>query len=71
MPEGIDVPMCFYSSLCKLMGSQVLGDGNGMRFFMCENYEYDPLKRYGRDRAKVPPQQMLSDFVTLRFGYDF
>ena len=35
------------------MQSEVLGDDYGMRFFMCENYEYDPPKRYGKDRAKV------------------
>ena len=29
------------------------GDDFGMMFFMCENYEYDPPKHYGNDRAKV------------------
>ena len=29
------------------------GDDFGKRFFMCENYEYDPPKHYGKDRAKV------------------
>ena len=29
---------------------------------MCENYEYDPPKRYGKDRAKVARQQMLFFF---------
>ena len=53
IPEEIDVPICFCGSLCKLMKSDVLGDDYGMRFFMCENYEYDPPKRYGKDRAKV------------------
>jgi len=28
---------------------------------MCENYEYDPPKRYGKDRAKSPPP--LCDFI--------
>ena len=45
--------MCFCGSLCKLMKSRVLGDDFGMRFFMCENFEYDPPKRYSKDRAKV------------------
>ena len=45
--------MCFCGSLCKLMESKVLGDDYDMRFFMCENYEYDPPKRYSKDRAKV------------------
>ena len=35
------------------MKSDVLDDDYGIRFFMCENYEYDPPKRYGKDRAKV------------------
>ena len=47
--------MCFCSSLCKLMESKVWGDDYGMRFFMCDNYEYDPPKRYGKDKQKVPP----------------
>ena len=53
VPEGIDVTMCFCGSLCKFMQSEVLGDDYGMKFFMCENYEYNPPKRYGKDRAKV------------------
>ena len=48
--------MCFCSSLCKLMESKVLGDDFGRRFFMCENYEYDPPKHYGKDKAKVSPR---------------
>jgi len=52
VPEGIETPMCFCGSLCKLMKSRVLGDDFGKRFFMCENFEYDPPKRYGKDRAK-------------------
>ena len=48
--EGIKVPMYFCGSLCKLMESKVLGDDYSMRFFMCENYEYDPPKQYGKRR---------------------
>ena len=62
IPEGIDVPMCFCGSLCKFMQSEVLGDDYDMRFFMCENYEYDPPKRYGKDRAEVAGQQTLFFF---------
>ena len=36
------------------MKSRVLGDDFGMRFFMCDNFEYDPPKCYGKNRAKVP-----------------
>ena len=46
------------------MQSEILRDDYGMRFFMCENYEYDPPKRYGKDRAKVAGQQTLFLFVT-------
>ena len=53
VPQGVQVPMCFCGSLCKLMKSRVFGDDFGMRFFMCENYEYDPPKHYGNDRANV------------------
>ena len=48
--------MCFCGSFCKLMESKVLGDDFGRRFFMCENYEYDTPKRYGKDKAKVSPR---------------
>ena len=46
------------------MQSEVLGYDYGMRFFMCENYEYDPPKYYGKDRVKVIGQQTLFLFVT-------
>ena len=46
------------------MQSEVLEDDYGMRFFMCENYEYDPTKRYDKDRVKVAGQHMLFFFVT-------
>ena len=60
--------MCFCGSLCKLMKSRVLGDVFGMRFFMCENYEYDLPKHYGKDRAKV--LKTLSEFATFGSGND-
>ena len=56
VPQKVQVPMCFCGSLCKLMESKVLGDDFGRRFFMCENYEFDPPKRYGKDKAKVSPR---------------
>ena len=37
------------------MESKFLGDDFSMRFFMCDNYEYDPPKCYGKDKQKVPP----------------
>ncbi|XP_039773870.1 uncharacterized protein LOC120641715 isoform X1 [Panicum virgatum] len=61
VPQGVQVPMCFCGSLCKLMESKVLGDDFGRRFFICENYEYDPPKCYGKDKAKSPPP--LCDFI--------
>ncbi|CAN6272755.1 unnamed protein product [Urochloa humidicola] len=52
VPEGVHVPMCFCGDLCKLMKSKVLGVYYGMRFFMCDNFEYDPPKLSGRMRPK-------------------
>ena len=43
VPQRIQVPMC------KLMESNYYG----MRFFMCDNYEYDPPRRNGKDKPKV------------------
>ncbi|CAN6359045.1 unnamed protein product [Urochloa humidicola] len=60
VPEGVHVPMCFCGDLCKLMKSKVLGVYYGMRFFMCDNFEYDPPKVSGRMRPKTPPP--LCDF---------
>ena len=56
VPQGVQVPMSFCGSLCKLMESKVLGDDFGKRFFMCDNYEYDLPKRYGKDKPNVPPR---------------
>jgi len=53
VPEGVHVPMCFCGDLCKLVQSKILGDCYGMRFFMCDNFEYDPPKVSGSMRAKV------------------
>ena len=58
VPQGVQVPMCFCGSLCKLKESKVLGDDFGRRFFICENYEYDPPKSYGKDKAKVSPRTL-------------
>ena len=62
--------MCFCGLLCKFMKSEVLGDDYGMRFFMCENYEFDPPKRYGRDRLRYHLNRLclcyaLFDFVMI------
>ena len=51
------------------MKLRVLGDDFGKRFFMCENYEYDPPKHYGKDRARY--YKTLSEFVTFRSSNDF
>ena len=56
VPQRVQVPMCFCGSLCKLMGSKVLGDDFNMRLFMCDNYEYDLPKRYSKDKPKVQPR---------------
>ena len=34
------------------MESKVSGDDYDMRFFMCDNYEYDPPKCYGRTNRR-------------------
>ncbi|CAN6277843.1 unnamed protein product [Urochloa humidicola] len=53
--------MCFCGDLCKLVRCKVLGVYYGMRFFMCDNYEYDPHKIFSSVRAKSPPP--LCDFM--------
>jgi hypothetical protein len=42
VPKWIHTPMCYCSDNCKLVKCNVL-ECYGMRFFMCENYEHDPL----------------------------
>ncbi|CAO2179729.1 unnamed protein product [Urochloa humidicola] len=44
--------MCFCGDLCKPMKYEVLGVYYGMRFFMCDNFEYDPPKLSGNMRPK-------------------
>ncbi|CAO1947656.1 unnamed protein product [Urochloa humidicola] len=44
--------MCFCGDLCKLMQSKVLGVYYAMRFFMCDNFEFDPPKLSGNMRPK-------------------
>ena len=69
VPEGMQVPMCFCGSLCKLMESHVLGDDYGMRFFMCDNYEYDPPRRYGNNRPKVVHHTILLEHLWDLLSY--
>jgi hypothetical protein len=56
------------------MESKVLGDDFGMRFFMCENYEYNPPKRHNKDRPKVLHETLwfpLMDLtLTSNLGWD-
>ena len=51
--------MCFCGSLCKFMESHVLGDDYDMRFFMCDNYVYDPPRRYSNNRPRVVHHTIL------------
>src|SRR6185295_11537444 len=67
VPKGINVPICFCGSLCKFMKSEVLGDDYGMRFFMCENYEFDPPKRYGRDRLRYHLNRLCLCYAPFDF----
>ena len=69
VPQGVQVPMCFCGSLCKLMKSRVLGDDFGMRFFMCENYEYDPPSITARIEQRY--YKIISEFATFGSGNDF
>ena len=53
VPKGIHTPMCYCDENCKLVKCQVLGYAYGMRFFMCSDYEHDPMKPFGNVRPKV------------------
>ncbi|CAN6338737.1 unnamed protein product [Urochloa humidicola] len=62
VPEGVHVPMCFCGDLCKLVQSKVLGVYYGMRFFMCDNFDYDPPKLHGSMRPKwLDTEQSAAD----------
>jgi hypothetical protein len=45
--------MCYCGDNCKLVKSNVHGYCYRMRFFMCENYEHDPLPPCRNVRPKV------------------
>ena len=53
VPKGMHIPMCFCGDSCKLVQCRVLGYRYDMRFFMCDNYEYDPIRPYGNVRPNV------------------
>jgi hypothetical protein len=53
VPKGIHTPMCYCGDNCKFMKCNVLGYYYGMRFFMCVNYEHDPLPPCRNVRTKV------------------
>ena len=51
------------------MESPVLGDDYGMRFFMCDNYVYDPPRRYGNNRPKVVHHTILLEHLWVLLSY--
>jgi hypothetical protein len=53
VPKGIHTPMSYRGDNCKLVKCNVLGYRYEMRFFMCENYEHDPLPPCRNVRPKV------------------
>ena len=53
------------------MESKVLGDDFGMRFFMCDNYTYDPLKRCDNDRHKVLHETLWFALINLIWTCNF
>jgi hypothetical protein len=53
VPKGIHTLMCYCGDNCKLVKCNVLRNRYGMRFFMCENYEHDPLLPCRNVRPKV------------------
>jgi hypothetical protein len=53
VPKGTHTPMCYCGDDCKLVKCNVLGYRYGVRFFMCENYEHDPLPPCRNVRPKV------------------
>jgi hypothetical protein len=53
VPKGIHTPMFYCGDNCKLVKCNILGYYYGMRFFMCVNYEHDPLPPRGNIRPKV------------------
>ncbi|CAO2163932.1 unnamed protein product [Urochloa humidicola] len=62
--------MCFCGDLCKLMKSKVLCVYYGMRFFMCDNFEYDPPKLSGRIRPKIiTNHNLLSCRFRISYSY--
>ena len=44
LPSGVPVPMCFYGDPCKVAKSEEEETYN-QRYWMCENYAFDPTAR--------------------------
>ena len=53
VPKGSHTPMCYCGDSCKLVKCKAVGYAYGMRFFMCVNYEHDPIKQFVNVRPKV------------------
>jgi hypothetical protein len=53
VPKEIHTPMCYCGGNYKLIKCNVLGYYYGMKFFMCMNYEHDPLPPCRNVRPKV------------------
>ncbi|KAI5000145.1 hypothetical protein ZWY2020_004734 [Hordeum vulgare] len=43
LPRGVEVLRCWCGNLCKVKEVTTFSDWLGMKFFMCPNYEEDPL----------------------------
>jgi hypothetical protein len=53
VPKGIHTPMCYCGENYKLVKCNVLGYCYEVLFFMCVNYEHDPLPPFRSVRPKV------------------
>jgi hypothetical protein len=51
--EEVALPKGIHGDNCKLVKCKVVGYTYGMRFFMCINYEHDPIKPLDNVGPKV------------------
>ncbi|KAG2582221.1 hypothetical protein PVAP13_6KG198735 [Panicum virgatum] len=59
LPSGVPVPMCFCGDPCKVANSDE-EETYHQRYWMCENYAFDPPARVIRIGLMTPPP--LCDF---------
>jgi hypothetical protein len=62
--KGIHTLMCFYGDNCNLVKCMIVRYAYDTRFFMCVNYEHDPIKPFINVRPKIRTTYISELFIS-------